>query len=571
MMYEKRFEARRLDGRPVLTAAVMRQDTVQNVNAKRAREVGDRVHRTFDTPRAEINVSHHGSFHSVLVAGFLAEFLGLATVVEQDRGHDNIAIDFRIGGQQPVGRGNERERMFEEAASIRVMKTRGGGRHEKALIKRFVAEYGTGELPHEVVLERADHVREFTLHVFERPFARAFEQAVIHFVFRTPAQTLYDQLQLAVEDLHDSVDPDDVSGVESLAVLGNDVVRAAVLSEYFGIDATGTIHEIEIEVRVAAPGGAHDLAYNAIVLENLVAFRERLDELAIMYPGCCCHSGRSIVARRNGGQPIAGMASLRRLTVRGEPGTLFGVMRKRRTILAVFAHPDDEAYGPGGTLAHYAMQGDAVHLLTFTRGEAGSLGVSKELEPDELARLRTIELKVASEALGLSSQKIVGWPDSGLASMPFEDGVGVVGDALRLHEPDVLITFHREGVSRHPDHTTVYGWVMEAFARTDVKTVARVYGWGILEELCKPQRPERDMASIPQDEIAARIPLSEEAYQRKVESIHAHVTQITFFDRLKEWFGDYRSVNDAEYFELAASRVPQPQPVVDDLFAGLPA
>ncbi|NNE09872.1 MAG: PIG-L family deacetylase [Gemmatimonadetes bacterium] len=258
------------------------------------------------------------------------------------------------------------------------------------------------------------------------------------------------------------------------------------------------------------------------------------------------------------------------MNLRGEPVTLFDIMSRKRSILAVFAHPDDEAYGPGGTLAHYAMKGDAVHLLTFTRGEAGSLGVSKDLAPDELARLRTIELQAASDALGLSSHEIVGWPDSGLASMPFEEGVAIVGEALRRHEPDVLITFHREGVSRHPDHTTVYGWVVEAFARTDVEPVARVYGWGILEELCKPQRPERDMASIPADEIAARIPLSDEAYRRKVESIHSHVTQITFFDRLKEWFGDYRAVNDAEYFELAASRVPQPEPVVDDLFSGLP-
>lgn len=258
------------------------------------------------------------------------------------------------------------------------------------------------------------------------------------------------------------------------------------------------------------------------------------------------------------------------MTAGGEPGTLSISMKKQRTILAVFAHPDDEAYGPAGTLAHYAMEGDAVHLLTFTRGEAGSLGISKDLPRDELARRRTIELKDACDALGLSSHEIVGWPDSGLREMPFEEGVAIVSSAVRKHEPDVLITFHREGVSRHPDHIAVHGWVLEAFARTDIEPLARVYGWGMLEELCKPQRPKRDVASISESEIAARIPLSDEAYRRKVESIRAHVTQITFFDQLKEWFGDYRAANDAEYFELAASRVPQPKSVVDDLFSGLP-
>jgi len=54
-------------------------------------------------------------------------------------------------------------------------------------------------------------------------------------------------------------------------------------------------------------------------------------------------------------------------------------------MLCVFAHPDDECLGPGGTIAKYAMEGVEVNLLTFTRGEAGSIGISKELDPEDLA------------------------------------------------------------------------------------------------------------------------------------------------------------------------------------------
>ena len=43
-------------------------------------------------------------------------------------------------------------------------------------------------------------------------------------------------------------------------------------------------------------------------------------------------------------------------------------------LMTVFAHPDDEAFGVGGTLARYAAEGVAVHVVTATRGEAGQIG-----------------------------------------------------------------------------------------------------------------------------------------------------------------------------------------------------
>lgn len=57
-------------------------------------------------------------------------------------------------------------------------------------------------------------------------------------------------------------------------------------------------------------------------------------------------------------------------------------------LLAVFAHPDDETFRPGGTLALLAQRGVRVQVLTATRGQAGSRGESPiPGAPDEKQRL----------------------------------------------------------------------------------------------------------------------------------------------------------------------------------------
>ena len=48
-------------------------------------------------------------------------------------------------------------------------------------------------------------------------------------------------------------------------------------------------------------------------------------------------------------------------------------MTDEKVLLAVLAHPDDETFGTGGTLAHYARQGAKVYLVCATRGEVGEV------------------------------------------------------------------------------------------------------------------------------------------------------------------------------------------------------
>ena len=95
-------------------------------------------------------------------------------------------------------------------------------------------------------------------------------------------------------------------------------------------------------------------------------------------------------------------------------------------VLAIFAHPDDESFGPAGTLAMLSAQGHQTGLITMTRGEAGSLGISKELGPEELAKRRSEELKCAAGILNVSYLSIHDLPDKKLSEIPDERGLKII-------------------------------------------------------------------------------------------------------------------------------------------------
>ncbi len=244
-------------------------------------------------------------------------------------------------------------------------------------------------------------------------------------------------------------------------------------------------------------------------------------------------------------------------------------MSKPRTILAVFAHPDDESYGPGGTLARYALAGTDVFMLTFTCGEAGSIGISRTLSGDELCRRRTTELREASEALRMSGYHLVGAPDGKLDSLDFEEGTQIVLDEIHRRQPQVVMTFHHGGISRHPDHKAVYRFVKEACARAGDNQPERVFGWCLPESLSHIYKGERDVHFANDSEVAARISIPDKAMDHKIKAIESHRTQIDFFAQLKNWFEDYRQVTGTEYFDLIAGKAPLPRPVITDLFEGI--
>ncbi len=145
-----------------------------------------------------------------------------------------------------------------------------------------------------------------------------------------------------------------------------------------------------------------------------------------------------------------------------------------RRLLAVFAHPDDETFGTGGTLALYARRGVEVYLICATRGEVG------EAPPDlkgfqSPGEMREDELRCAAGILGLKGVYFLGYRDSGmpgssdnthpraLAAQPTETVAREIARYIRELQPQVVITFDPIGGYRHPDHIAIHRATVEAF------------------------------------------------------------------------------------------------------------
>jgi LmbE family N-acetylglucosaminyl deacetylase len=133
---------------------------------------------------------------------------------------------------------------------------------------------------------------------------------------------------------------------------------------------------------------------------------------------------------------------------------------KPKTILAVFAHPDDEGL-VAPLLAAYARKGARVQLAIVTDGEKGTNTFAGIPAGPELARVRAEEARCACRALGIAPPILLGFKDGELgapARPPWgplarvQDEVGRVMAQLR---PDVVITFGPEGAYGHPDHRLV--------------------------------------------------------------------------------------------------------------------
>ncbi len=146
-----------------------------------------------------------------------------------------------------------------------------------------------------------------------------------------------------------------------------------------------------------------------------------------------------------------------------------------RRLLVAFAHPDDESFGPAGTLVHYASQGVSVHYACATRGEAGDVDPHLLEGYNSLAELRTEELRCAAHHLGLAGLHFLDYGDSGmentpenqnpasLMQAPLEEVAEKLTRLIRLIRPQVVLTHDPSGGYFHPDHIKVHQATVHAF------------------------------------------------------------------------------------------------------------
>ncbi len=213
-------------------------------------------------------------------------------------------------------------------------------------------------------------------------------------------------------------------------------------------------------------------------------------------------------------------------------------------ILAIFAHPDDESYGPAGTLAKYALNGHQVSLVTLTQGEAGSLGEAKKMGPKKLAQTRVQELTCAVKELHIQDFSVFNLPDKGLERIPAEEGIYLVMQEIRRVNPEVVITFHQEGISGHPDHRTVSHWTFQAVKR--LERGIRLFYYGVSPEQAR-RLTIRKLIPIPSGEITHRIDVRE-YLSYKLNAIRCHYTQLEMFNKIEKSVGDFSRYAGEECF-----------------------
>jgi LmbE family N-acetylglucosaminyl deacetylase len=190
-------------------------------------------------------------------------------------------------------------------------------------------------------------------------------------------------------------------------------------------------------------------------------------------------------------------------------------------LAAVLAHPDDESFGCAGALALAHDAGRVVRLLVATRGEAGA---PDGTEPDAaFADVREDELRCAAGKIGFTEVTVLeGYPDGGVADMPFAQLVDDIAAWLADRRPDAVITFGTHGITGHPDHVVVGSatrWAVERLSESGIAPHA-VY---VMAPVFGPGTKRYDLS--PEEGAAThRINITGVA-TRKVAALRCHASQ----------------------------------------------
>jgi LmbE family N-acetylglucosaminyl deacetylase len=205
------------------------------------------------------------------------------------------------------------------------------------------------------------------------------------------------------------------------------------------------------------------------------------------------------------------------------------------TLLGVWAHPDDEAYLSAGLMARTVARGGRVVVAFATRGEAGT-DDPIAWPPAALARHRDGEVRRALQIVGAEAPRFLGYADGGCSAVEHPTGVAAVEALLDEVQPDVVVTFGRDGITGHPDHRAVSEWTIAAWQAAQRR---RHHAPELLLAAMAPafvRRHRRLHTEIglfgpdgprvtPAADLELRVRLTEAELDRKVEVLAAHESQ----------------------------------------------
>ncbi len=264
------------------------------------------------------------------------------------------------------------------------------------------------------------------------------------------------------------------------------------------------------------------------------------------------------------------------------------------TLMAVHAHPDDEASTTGGILAKYASEGIRTVLVTCTNGELGDTPSAKPGDDGhdiaDVVAMRRGELEDSCRVLGVSHLELLGYHDSGMMgwpandapgsfwSMPITEAAAPLVELMNHYQPDVVVTYDDYGFYGHPDHIQAHRITLAALEVTGLP--AKVYFpafrrsslAGFRERLGQvgielPDVDESEFGS-PDEAITATIDCHEHAPAKRA-ALAAHVSQEENIFFLRVPTGDFADLFGTEEF-IRWRPAPVGSTPETDLFAGVP-
>jgi LmbE family N-acetylglucosaminyl deacetylase len=192
-----------------------------------------------------------------------------------------------------------------------------------------------------------------------------------------------------------------------------------------------------------------------------------------------------------------------------------------RPLLAIFAHPDDEAFGPSGSLAKFAQERE-VYLVCVTNGDAGQNATSLTVE---LGEIRKKELLQSAEILGIKQVIFLGYKDGSLSNNLYHEVAAKIEQLVEELQPEALLTFDHQGISGHLDH--IFVSLVSTFIYRKSSLVKKLYLYGEREESLQKMRDSYFIyvpAGFKQSEIDLAVDISA-VWPQKVAAIKAHESQ----------------------------------------------
>lgn len=225
-------------------------------------------------------------------------------------------------------------------------------------------------------------------------------------------------------------------------------------------------------------------------------------------------------------------------------------------VIFSFAHPDDETFSSGGTIAKLVKNGVIVKLICATRGEAGSTGDPSLCKHEDLPKVREEELKKAAGILGISEIIFLGLVDGTLHKIPQSKIVESVLQILQKEKPDVVITFNKTGGSNHPDHKAIGKATTKAFEKYMqlAKKHARLYHnvtpksfIKMFEEKGLSSNAFGKVKGVIDKQITTRVDIKD-TFDIKIKALKCHKTQHKDAERFFKRAGQFDLKQ--EFFQL---------------------